>query len=176
MHDALGTTLYLYTCGPQSDGFLKKNFSDYTQGLKESKLLDNTYFNSLMNRRVAGSDNTIMVNHKGFWRKVVVRHPKDGLSTPETRAEGLAILKKCFLSKEFTQFPPDDIETIDATDVNNPKAMDMFLQDHDIIDIMKEQICDDDLNEEFYGKYNDCAMKIWSGTNYPAYARSLGFP
>ena len=133
-------------------------------------MLDNTYFNSLMNRRVAGSDNTIMVNHKGFWRKVIVRHPKDGLSTPETRAEGLAILKKCFLSKEFTQFPPDDIETIDATDVNNPKAMDMFLQDHDIIDIMKEQICDDDLNEEFCGKYNDCAMKIWS--TQPMHVRS----
>jgi hypothetical protein len=174
VHPILGTEIYLFTVG-QNDGFLKI-FGDYTKGTMACSSLEKGNFTSLFNRRVPVSDNTIMLGQKGFWRKVIVRHPVDGISTPETRAEGLAILKKCFLTTDFTKFPPQDIETMDATDVDNPKALDMFLLDNDIVDIIKEQIDMDDLNDDFYTDYYDCAKLIWSGTNYPAFALSLGFP
>jgi hypothetical protein len=100
----------------------------------------------------------------------------DGVSTPASREEGLKILKKCFLSPVFTKFPPEDIETNDDTDVDNPKALDMFLQDHDIVEILKENVDENDLDENFYGKFNECAKRAWSGTHYPTFARSIGFP
>jgi hypothetical protein len=174
-HEIFGTDLYLFTNGPNDDGFLKL-FGDYCKGTLACAALEKQNFTSLLNRRVPGSDNTIMLGKKGFWRKVIVRHPKDGLSTPENRAEGLAVLKKCFLTTAFSKFPPADIETFDATDEDNPKALDMFLQDHDIVEIIKEQLDEADLNREFYDKYTDCANLIWSGKDYPAFALSLGFP
>jgi hypothetical protein len=175
MDPAYGTEIYSYTNGPNDDGFLKM-ISDYMQGTMKCDDLDDTGFTSLANRRVPGSENTIMLSRKGFWRKVIVRHPIDGESTPETRQEGLKILKKCFLSPVFTKYPPADIETNDDTDIDNPKPLDMFLQDHDIIDILKEQVDEDDLDVTFYSKFTQCAKNAWSTTHYPAYARSIGFP
>jgi hypothetical protein len=58
-----------------------------------------------------------------------------------------------FQSTTFTNYPPADIETIDATDVDNPKALDQFLTDHDIVNIIQEQLDEDDLDEDFYSKY-----------------------
>jgi hypothetical protein len=67
-----------------------------------------------------------------------------------------------FQSTTFTNYPPADIETIDATDVDNPKALDQFLTDHDIVNIIQEQLDEDDLDEDFYSKYPAFAKKIWS--------------
>jgi hypothetical protein len=71
-----------------------------------------------------------MLDNAGFWRKVLVSHPPGGVSTAETRAEGLAVLKAAFMSNNFTNYPPGDIETIDATDIENPMAHPVEIQVH----------------------------------------------
>jgi hypothetical protein len=174
MHDITNTEVVLYTSG-QADGFLA-TYKKYCDGLHRCDALESANFTGCFYRRLPNSADTIMKNPKGFWRMIIVRHPLDGVSTTETRAEGLAVLKKCFLSSEFSKFPPDDIETIDATDVDNPHALDLFFQDHDIVNIIKEQLDDAVLNDTFYATYTECATKLWSGTFYPSYARGLGFP
>ncbi len=61
--------------------------------------LEKANFASCMNRRVPGSDNTIMLNQKGFWRNVIVGHPVDGLSTPETERIVLWFLRNVSLPR-----------------------------------------------------------------------------
>jgi hypothetical protein len=174
MDDITNTEVVLYTSG-QGDGFLH-NYKKYCEGTHACAALEAANFTGCMNRRVPGSADTIMLNPKGYWRMLIVRHPFEGVSTPETRAEGLAVLKTCFLTTEFSRFPPDEIETIDATNVDDPHALDQFLQDHDIVNIIKEQIDEEVLNDKFYEAYTECARRLWSGNFYPAYARGLGFP
>ena len=36
------------------------------------------------------------------------------------------------------------------TDVEKPDALDMFLQNHSFVDIIKDQLDEADLNQEFY--------------------------
>ncbi len=106
-------------------------------------------------------------------------YPLNGISTAEDRQVALDVLKGKFLSKEFSNFPPDaieTIETIDAMNEENPHALDLFFLDSDIVDIIKEQVAESDLTSEFFHNYADCAKKLWSGIYYPNFARELGFP
>jgi hypothetical protein len=174
MDKSIHTELYTYTAGT-GDGFLA-TYNKYVEGTHPCKPLDDANFTGCMSRRQPGTIGTIMKNPKGFWRKVIVRHPSDLESTAETRAEGLEVLKKCFLSNEFTHFPPENIETFDATDEENPHALDSFLQDHDIVTIVTEQIDEAELDGDFYTKYPETAKRLWSGKYYPNFACGLGFP
>jgi hypothetical protein len=174
MDPSIHTEIYTYTVG-QGDGFLA-TYNKYAEGNHPCKPLNDANFTGCMARRQPGTNGTIMKNPKGFWRKVIVRHPTEKNSTAETRAEGLAVLKKCFLSSEFSNFPPDSIETFDATDEENPHALDSFLQDSDIVEIVTKQIAEDELDEEFYASYTETAKRLWSGKYYPSFARGLGFP
>jgi hypothetical protein len=174
MEEITNTEVVLYTVG-QGDGFLA-TYKKYCEGTHACAALEDANFTGCMNRRLPGSVDTIMLNQKGYWRMIIVRHPVGGISTPETRAEGLAVLKQCFLTREFSNFPPEDIETFDATNVDDPHALDLFLQDHDIVNIIKEQLDEAALNGTFYATYTERAMRLWSGNFYPSYARGLGFP
>jgi hypothetical protein len=179
----LNTEIVLFTKGAHEDAFLN-DYKKYTEGTKQGEptgieqcnLLEKANFTALKPRRDPATKNDVMRGPKNFWRKVIVRHTHGGVSTPETRAEGLAVLKQCFLSGEFTNFPPDTIDTIDATDEHHPQALDMFLLDMDIVQIVREHVDQADLNKNFYEKYTDFAKTMWSGTNYPDFARGLGFP
>jgi hypothetical protein len=170
---AINTEIVLYTKG-KNDGFLA-TYKRYTEGRLDSSAMDAANFTGCLTRRKAGTDNGIMLDERGFWRQLITRHVSE--STPDSRAEGLAVLKACFLTREFSQFPPDNIETIDATDEEAPHALDMFLMDADIIKIINEQVNNNDLNMEFYSKFTVFAKTLWSGSNYPAFAKeTLGFP
>lgn len=176
MDPSLNTELVLYSKGNDDDGFLAK-YKKYTDGDIQCAALEEANFTGLLYRRKVGTDNQIMVDSKRYWRRVIVRHPIGGVSTTESRAEGLAVLRATFLSTELSDYPPSAIETIDATDEENPHALDMFLQDSDIVAIIKEQLVKDELNNRFYTDFHDCAKRLWSGSIYPAFARdTLGFP
>lgn len=129
--------------------------------------------NALLPRRQEGTRDTILLDNNGFWRKVMVgRLPEGDKTTPETRARGLAVLKAAFQDGDFTLYPPPDIETVDDTDEENPRALNMFLKDNDIVNLINQTIQDSDLNSEFYNKYTDCANRLWSGSfYYPAFAK-----
>ena len=75
-----------------------------------------------------------------------------------------------------TDYPPADIDCLDTSDPSDPRPLDHFLQDRDIVSFIKEHVDESDLNTDFYGKFEDCATNMWTGPNYPVYACStLGF-
>ena len=118
-----------------------------------------------------------MTDGKGFWRSVIIRTLTTGTSTEETRAEGLAVLKAFFLDRNFTNFLPAGIDCLDASDPSDPRPLDHFLQDRDIVSLIEEHVDESDLNAEFYDTFEACAKKMWTGSTYPSYALSkLGFP
>ena len=81
-------------------------YKKYTDGDIQCAALEEANFTGLLYRRKVGTDNQIMVDSKRFWRRVIVRHPIGGVSTTESRAEGLAVLRATFLSTELSDYPP----------------------------------------------------------------------
>jgi hypothetical protein len=47
-------------------------------------------------------------------------------SLPDTRKEGLRVIKNFFISKKGTDFPPPDIKLVDDTDGDVPAVLEMF--------------------------------------------------
>lgn len=177
MHPAINLEIIIYSKGSDNDAFLNDIKNYFNGSVRSVDTLDEEHFKGCLVRKKLGTTDTILRDDKGFWRHVIVRHPVGGESTPETRARALEVLKASFLTKQFTQFPPDDIVTIDATDIDNLHSLDMYLLDRDIVNIINEQIDEADLNTDFYTTFQECACKLWSTTPYPNYARqTLGFP
>ena len=77
----------------------------------------------------------------------------------------------------FGYFNTNTIETFDNTNEQDRHAIDQFLLDKDIVDIIKEHIHSADLTPEFHTSFPELARKLWSGTTFPDYAReTLGYP
>ena len=69
-----------------------------------------------------------------------------------------------------------DVTLIDGTNVDDPHSLDQFFMDEDIIDIAQLEIAEDDLNSNFYTKFLEFALKLWSGPSYPQFASDVVFP
>jgi len=176
-HSDINKEFYIYS-SDGSDCFTYA-FKQFVQGNITCDRMMEANFTSWKFRRVAGSDNDHMKDTKvgkEFWRCVMIRDVPSGISTPETRAEGLSVLKWFFMTKPFTEYPPKDIIETDCANDKDPFALDQFLMDSDIIAIIKEEIDEEELNEEFFGKFTSLAKKLWGGRFYPDYASKLGFP
>lgn len=167
---------YLYSKDDTQDGYMN-GFKLFVDGREDSDTLTEANFTAYMGRRVPQSANVVM--HNGattFWRIVMLRYVPDRVSTSETRAHGLQVLKTFLNSTLNTKYPVADIITIDGTHEEDPHSLDTFFMDNDIVDIIKEAFDEQELNKEFYANYQSLALKLWSGPNYPDYARSLGYP
>jgi hypothetical protein len=171
----IGKELYCYTVNDNNDGYTNP-FRKYASGATVVPSLENAGFVSIKFRKVPGSNNLIMHDDKGYWRSVMIRNPPDGVSTAETRATGLKVLKAFFMDPTTTTYPPKDIVMSDQTNPGELHPMDNFLQDHDIIEIVEDSFEKDDLNEEFYTNFPTLALSIFGGPYYPEFARNLGYP
>ena len=107
---------------------------------------------------------------------MIVRYVPEGVSTAETRCKGLSELSSFLMSTQFSKHPPKSITTIDGTNELDLHSLDTFFMDSDIVEIVTTTIAEDDLNGEFYKKFPQFALKMWSGKFYPDFARNLGFP
>ena len=175
-HPSFPLEIYLYTVNAENDGFMN-TYKKYTKGEIRCDSLTAVNFTDVKFRRTPLSDNVMMFDGKGFWCSVIIRTLTSGNSTAETRAEGLAVLKDFFLDRNYTDYPPAGIDCLDASDPSNPRPLDHFLQDRDIVSFIEEHVDESDLNMDFYNNFEACAEKMWTAPNYPAYARStLGFP
>jgi hypothetical protein len=159
------------------DGFLN-GFKQFVDGKCECDALTEANFTAYKGRRVPHSaTNEIMLNGTTkYWRVVMLRYVPERISTPETRAHGLQVLKTFLNSTQNTNFPVPNIITMDNTKEEDPDSLDTFFLDNDIEDIIREAFEEDDLNQDFYATYPILAEKLWSGPPYPEYARSLGYP
>jgi hypothetical protein len=56
----------------------------------------------------------------------MIWYPPENESTPDTRKEGLRVIKNFFMSKKGTDFPPRDIKLVDDTDGDAPAVLDFM--------------------------------------------------
>lgn len=167
---------YLFCKDENNDGFTN-NFKKVLNGTLLYTPVTDARFADCKQRRKPGTDNELLVDKNNFWRSVLFRYlPKNEDSTVDTRMEGLAVLKDFFMSKTGSDYPPQDIQLIDNTNEDDPHSLDMFFMDKDIIDIVKNEFEDSELNEKFFSTYPRLAKKMWNGPHYPPFAHELGFP
>ncbi len=148
--------------------FVREEIED--QGLKDAN------FGPIVFRRDPGTDDEPLEGQKGFWRQIIIRYPSEQESTPETREEGLRVLKAFFLRKDTQQFPPSDITTHDAADPENPPPLDRYFMNETIKNFMEEDINETSLNESFVQEWPEIAAKCWASSQVSQWAYSLGFP
>ena len=177
-HSCFTMEAYFFEKNDGNDAFLH-SYKKYTDNEITCSYLEAAGFTDMVYRRRTGSDNDILVNSddkRPFWRAIMIRYPPGGESTPETRQEGLTVARQFFLDSTFSDYPPKNIQIVDATSMDNPPPLDDFFLNKDIETFMKEDIEEDLLNGEFYEKYPALARKCWGG-NFPSpFARSLGYP
>jgi hypothetical protein len=167
---------YLYCRDDNNDAFCN-GYKLFAEGKIDSDALSGANFTSFKIRRMPQSNNEIMKQGTtSYWRIVIVRYVLGGNSTAESRAEGLKVLKEFLMSKDNSEYPVADIKTLDCTKVDDPHSLDSFFMDKDIVDIVKKELHEDDLDKSFYLKFETFARKLWSGPNYPDFARDIGFP
>lgn len=172
--DELPIEAYLFCKDDNTDAFYH-GFKQFADGELDSEYLERINFTSYKARRRPQSNNVIMM--QGTYRRyVLVRHVPAGISTPESRTKGLDTLREFLMSTANSKFPITNINTLDCTDKNNPLALDSFFLDDDIVDLIKTEFDAEDLNKEFYSKFPVLARILWSGPNYPDFARDIGFP
>lgn len=175
-HPILPIEAYLYIKDERNDGFMVgiKGFCEHNDPTNEA--LTKANFTSYLFRRLPNT-NEKMVSSKNFPRTVVLRYVPTEISTKKTRQEGLQVLSKFLNSEQNTQFVSSkNIPTIDKTNEADPHALDCFFLDGDIESIIRNVFDEDELNMNFFSKYNQIALKLWSGTEYSDFARQLGFP
>jgi hypothetical protein len=174
--DSVALEVYDYTVGDNKAGYIH-NFRKWSKGEIEYEELTEANFIGLKaqrnneidgNERLKGSD--------GYLRWWMIRYPPDNKSTPETRQEGLRVLKNFFTSSKATNWPEGDINVQDATpDV--PPILEKFFLDDDIEEIVKASFHDSEMNDDFYEKYTSVAKTFYLEKDPSHFAKSvLGFP
>jgi len=138
--------------------------------------LDEANVHSCPYRRVPNTANVPLEGDNRFWRRIIVRYPPEGESTPATRQKGLQLISTFFKDPVHSRFPPQNIELVDATDEENPKSLDEYFMDADIKTLMQEDMEEGILNNTFFGTFTDFARKCWKYPFVSPWAMSLGFP
>lgn len=111
------------------------------------------------NQRLQGND-----NWPRYWMLRMV--PGDNPSTPESRAEGANLLKRYFMDTNNTQYPPKDIDIVDDTH-SDPKCMQHYLLDDDIMRVLQHAIDEEFFNADFAKTYPEMALMAFSGPSFP---------
>jgi hypothetical protein len=174
--DEFSIEAYLYCKDDKNDSFTN-GFKRFVDGVIQCDELTEANFVSYKYHRAPNTNNTILLDSNNYWRKVFLRYVPGGTSTHVSRSEGLLALKTFLMDRNYSEYPPTDITTVDCTNEEEPHPLDTFFLDQDIIDIIKVDLEEQDLNSLFYSTYTTFARKIWSGAYYPEYARTqLGFP
>ena len=176
---------YIYEASPGNDGFVA-SFQKVMDGSDRCDYLTEANFTKFVWRRDPNhsndpnSENTILHNtstaKKDFWRGIMIRYPNNEGSSPETREEGLQVLKSFLMDPQFTDYPPSDIETMDATNMEDPPALDEYFLDHGIKAFLTEDLEESDFDPGFYDRYTEFAQKCWSHSKPSKWALKLGFP
>ena len=168
---------YEYTISSLKNGFLNE-FRKYTKGEVQSDELTNANFVGLKIKWSDEIGNEPMLDPDGFARVWIIRYPLEGESTPETRQEGLRVLRDFFMSKKATNYPPTTITVVDHTiGDDDDGVLENYFMDSDIEEIVKVSCDVDEINDQFYDNFPDFAKKIYSEKEPSAFAKDmLGFP
>ena len=131
-----------------------------------------------LERHVALSTDIVAKNpENNYDRKVFLRYPPDGESTPATRATGLLAMRSFLQDSRFSRYPPATIEMLDVTnfDSEKPAAMDEYIMNCDIQSLVVHDVQDTDLKSNFKAEFPECANCMWKSENVGDFGQSLGF-
>ena len=170
--------LYMYEKDKLSDGFtfnLVKYINNGPDGDAIFANIDACNFTEVVNRRVPGTEDTIMKNGtNSITRNLFIRYPTGGVSTEKTRQEGLSALSEFFRDSRNTNWPPEIIAVEDITNTSTA-AMDAYMLNDDIKARLVEDCELELLQATFKTNYPDCAERCWAGRNVGEWAKGLGF-
>lgn len=171
--------LYYYEKNSTEDGFTN-GIVKYIRGNEQDvhEEFDNANFTQALQRRVALSADIVAKNpENNYDRKVFLRYPPDGESTPATRATGLLAMRSFLQDSRFSRYPPATIEMLDVTnfDSEKPAAMDEYIMNCDIQSLVVHDVQDTDLKSNFKAEFPECANCIWKSENVGDFGQSLGF-
>lgn len=174
-HPDLPIEAYLFTKDDNNDAYTW-GYKQFIAGHTTSDTLTEANFTAWKFRRTPNSNNVHLVDSRDFRRCIMLRYVPEGISTPASRTEGLAVLRAFLMDRRYSNYPPANIITLDQTNTTDPHALDEFFMDQDIEVFIKEEFDIAELDNEFYTKYPELAKKLWSGIHYPEFALQLGFP
>ena len=171
--------IYFYEKNINEDGFTY-GVSKYMRGNEADvhERFDAANFTQALSRRVAGSADIVAKSAETKYdRRIFLRYPKESESTAKTRATGLAAMKSFLQDPRFSRYPPTEIETVDLTDYQHAHhtAMDNYIMNDDIQELVMEDCNAEDLNDEFKETFPEVASCIWQSINVGEFGRSLGF-
>ena len=96
------------------------------------------------------------------------------VSTAETRQEAAKKLRQFFLDPRVQRWPPPDIALKDLGDA--PVALDDYLKDEHIAEILEETFVVSELDGSFYEKYPEFSRLCWGNEHRSEFADHLGIP
>ena len=73
------------------------------------------------------------------------------------------------LDERFSRYPPPQITLHDMTDITDIMALDKFVVDTVIRELMEEDIPETELNDTFVQTFPEFASYCWAGPYYSAY-------
>ena len=170
--------LYFYEHGTK-DGYVWPYRQICDTDEASNATLEDAGFRAYYYRRVSLELNARMLSPAdGFPKIAMVRYVPDMVpSSPESRREGLNLLKAFFMDPDNTNFPPPDIATIDITNEHDLQSVDTFIMADDVLEIMRKMFDDEFLNDGFYEDNLELARTFFASPTPPADAiRYLGYP
>jgi len=172
----------MYTRG--IDNYMRASVEGSIPEEHRHERFENAAFLKMYFRRVPNTDNVVMTDEgTSWWRRCLLRDVSEqpgGQSTMDSRREGCRILETLFHDQHWFRYQPRN--GFVHRDMTGPNSlvipMNKSLMDSDIEEILRMQYNEDDLNGNFYTRFNELAPMIWDHNNYsiPAFAVQLGYP
>jgi hypothetical protein len=107
-------------------GFIN-NYRKWSKGeIQFEDLTEANFIGLKIRRNNEINGNETLSGSDGYSRWWMIRYPPENESTPDTRKEGLRVVKNFFMSKKGTNFPPRDIKLVDDTDGDVPAVLEIF--------------------------------------------------
>lgn len=173
--EPISVECYIYEKAGNKDGYLHglRKYCKQEFGNEKHNGLEGWGWFMVHPRRIHGSSNEILRQPDDYMRQIVARYPPDNISTPESRQEGLEVLKDFFGDDRFSNYPATNIECSDQTDPDNLEPLDKYFLDEQIKELLIAEMEEEDLNTDFVTNFPDFAAKCWSTDNVSEWARMV---
>ena len=143
-------------------------YRQVVDGEKDCQELEDMGFRMYFTRRRAPGDNSPSTGEDNWPENVYVRCVNNmNPTTPQTRQEGLSFLRRFFMNKEYSKYPPNDINTVDMTNEQDLMPMDHLLMDQHVMALLDRTIPTDHANRRFFTNHRAFASLFFGGPVYP---------
>jgi hypothetical protein len=134
--DPIALEVYDYTLTESKAGFIY-NYQKWSKGeIQFENFTEANFIGLKIRRNNEINGNKIFLGSDGYSRWWMIWYPPENESTPDTRKEGLRVIKIFFITKKGTDFPPRDFKLVDETDGDVPAVLELFFMDDDIEEIL----------------------------------------